>query len=147
MILTCFSKCNHLNSLSNLFTFALITVLWTNRIFFYSLHYIYLDWWWTQYHSPDNLLCCVHLHVIWWHSVTVGLFSRSAVSLQVSAGWKHGDSLDEQVKSHPLLKPYKALSEKVNSVSNGVLAAAVAMIECTAVAQVNTHSGWHHILH
>lgn len=31
----------------------------------------------------------------------------------MSAGWKHGDSLDEQAKTHPLLKPYKALSEKV----------------------------------
>ena len=35
------------------------------------------------------------------------------MSLQVSAGWKHGDSLDEQAKTHPLLKPYKALNEKV----------------------------------
>lgn len=35
--------------------------------------------------------------------------------LQVSAGWKHGDSLDEQSKTHPLLKPYKSLSEKVNT--------------------------------
>ncbi|XP_075893569.1 ryanodine receptor 3 isoform X4 [Nelusetta ayraudi] len=33
-------------------------------------------------------------------------------SEKVSAGWKHGDSVDEQVKCHPLLKPYKALSEK-----------------------------------
>lgn len=31
----------------------------------------------------------------------------------MSAGWKHGDSLDEQAKTHPLLKPYKSLSEKV----------------------------------
>uniref|UniRef100_A0A7N6BB89 Ryanodine receptor 3 n=1 Tax=Anabas testudineus TaxID=64144 RepID=A0A7N6BB89_ANATE len=31
---------------------------------------------------------------------------------KVSAGWKHGDSLDEQSKTHPLLKPYKSLSEK-----------------------------------
>ncbi|XP_029984596.1 ryanodine receptor 3 [Sphaeramia orbicularis] len=33
-------------------------------------------------------------------------------SEKVSAGWKLGDSIDEQAKSHPLLKPYKALSEK-----------------------------------
>ncbi|XP_031717450.1 ryanodine receptor 3 isoform X1 [Anarrhichthys ocellatus] len=33
-------------------------------------------------------------------------------SEKVSIGWKHGDSLDEQAKTHPLLKPYKALSEK-----------------------------------
>jgi len=32
----------------------------------------------------------------------------------MSAGWKHGDSVDEQAKTHPLLKPYKALSEKVH---------------------------------
>ncbi|XP_033991407.1 ryanodine receptor 3 isoform X2 [Trematomus bernacchii] len=31
---------------------------------------------------------------------------------KVSAGWKQGDSLDDQAKTHPLLKPYKALSEK-----------------------------------
>lgn len=41
----------------------------------------------------------------------------------MSAGWKHGDSVDEQVKCHPLLKPYKALSEKVNCLSDGALAA------------------------
>lgn len=39
--------------------------------------------------------------------------------LQVAAGWKHGDSLDEHTKSHPLLKPYKALTEKV--LDNGFL--------------------------
>ncbi|XP_037305738.2 ryanodine receptor 3 isoform X6 [Pungitius pungitius] len=33
-------------------------------------------------------------------------------SEKASAGWKHGDSLDERAKTHPLLKPYKALSEK-----------------------------------
>ncbi|XP_056284489.1 ryanodine receptor 3 [Pseudoliparis swirei] len=33
-------------------------------------------------------------------------------SEKVSAGWTHGDSLSEQAKTHPLLKPYKALSEK-----------------------------------
>lgn len=35
--------------------------------------------------------------------------------LQASAGWKHGDGLDERAKTHPLLKPYKALSEKVQA--------------------------------
>ncbi|XP_017267342.1 ryanodine receptor 3 isoform X1 [Kryptolebias marmoratus] len=33
-------------------------------------------------------------------------------SEKMSAGWKHGDGVDEQSKTHPLLKPYKALSEK-----------------------------------
>uniref|UniRef100_A0A3B4TQV3 Ryanodine receptor 3 n=1 Tax=Seriola dumerili TaxID=41447 RepID=A0A3B4TQV3_SERDU len=33
-------------------------------------------------------------------------------SEKVSAGWKNGDSVDEQAKTHPLLKPYKSLSEK-----------------------------------
>uniref|UniRef100_A0A7N8XJ13 Ryanodine receptor 3 n=1 Tax=Mastacembelus armatus TaxID=205130 RepID=A0A7N8XJ13_9TELE len=33
-------------------------------------------------------------------------------SEKVSAGWKHGDSLDETAKTHSLLKPYKSLSEK-----------------------------------
>ncbi|XP_061602252.1 ryanodine receptor 3 isoform X2 [Cololabis saira] len=31
---------------------------------------------------------------------------------KMSAGWKHGDNVDEQSKTHPLLKPYKSLSEK-----------------------------------
>lgn len=58
----------------------------------------------------------------------------------MSAGWKHGDSVDEQVKCHPLLKPYKALSEKVSSVSNGAPAAAGGVIQsCTAAA--HTQSG------
>lgn len=40
----------------------------------------------------------------------------SELLLQVSAGWKHGDGgVDEQAKSHPLLKSYKALSEKVQA--------------------------------
>uniref|UniRef100_H3CF57 Ryanodine receptor 3 n=1 Tax=Tetraodon nigroviridis TaxID=99883 RepID=H3CF57_TETNG len=33
-------------------------------------------------------------------------------SEKVSAGWKQGDSVNEHTKSHPLLKPYKALTEK-----------------------------------
>lgn len=33
----------------------------------------------------------------------------------MSAGWKHGDTVDEQAKTHPLLKPYKNLSEKVQA--------------------------------
>ncbi|XP_059897680.1 ryanodine receptor 3 isoform X2 [Gadus macrocephalus] len=33
-------------------------------------------------------------------------------SEKVSAGWTLGDSVDEQAKAHPLLKPYKSLSEK-----------------------------------
>nr|XP_061843137.1 ryanodine receptor 3-like [Nerophis lumbriciformis] len=33
-------------------------------------------------------------------------------SEKVSAGWKHGESMDELAKKHPLLKPYKALGEK-----------------------------------
>lgn len=39
--------------------------------------------------------------------------ANARMLLQVSAGWKHGDSVDEHTKSHPLLKPYKALTEKV----------------------------------
>ncbi|XP_033847359.1 ryanodine receptor 3 [Periophthalmus magnuspinnatus] len=33
-------------------------------------------------------------------------------SEKVSAGWKLGDNIDDQAKTHPLLKPYKSLSEK-----------------------------------
>ncbi|XP_061668950.1 ryanodine receptor 3 [Syngnathoides biaculeatus] len=31
---------------------------------------------------------------------------------KVSAGWKYGESMEEHAKKHPLLKPYKSLSEK-----------------------------------
>ncbi|KAM9420371.1 ryanodine receptor 3-like [Salvelinus alpinus] len=33
-------------------------------------------------------------------------------SEKVAAGWKMGESVDEKAKTHPLLKPYKSLSEK-----------------------------------
>ncbi|KAJ0060966.1 hypothetical protein NL108_003272, partial [Boleophthalmus pectinirostris] len=33
-------------------------------------------------------------------------------SEKVSAGWILGDSIDDQAKTHPLLKPYKSLNEK-----------------------------------
>uniref|UniRef100_A0A8C7M9G2 Ryanodine receptor 3 n=1 Tax=Oncorhynchus kisutch TaxID=8019 RepID=A0A8C7M9G2_ONCKI len=32
--------------------------------------------------------------------------------LQVTAGWKMGECVDDDAKTHPLLKPYKSLSEK-----------------------------------
>uniref|UniRef100_A0A8C9XBL5 Ryanodine receptor 3 n=1 Tax=Sander lucioperca TaxID=283035 RepID=A0A8C9XBL5_SANLU len=38
--------------------------------------------------------------------------SHDKWSSEKVTGWKHGDSLNEQAKTHPLLKPYKALSEK-----------------------------------
>ncbi|XP_077408297.1 ryanodine receptor 3 isoform X2 [Vanacampus margaritifer] len=33
-------------------------------------------------------------------------------SEKVSAGWKHGEGMDEHGKKHPLIKPYKTLGEK-----------------------------------
>ncbi|XP_064817176.1 ryanodine receptor 3-like, partial [Oncorhynchus masou masou] len=33
-------------------------------------------------------------------------------SEKVTAGWKMGESMDDKAKTHPLLKPYKLLSEK-----------------------------------
>uniref|UniRef100_A0A3B5AHK0 Ryanodine receptor 3 n=1 Tax=Stegastes partitus TaxID=144197 RepID=A0A3B5AHK0_9TELE len=38
--------------------------------------------------------------------------SHDKWSSEKVSGWKHGDNVDEQAKTHPLLKPYKALSEK-----------------------------------
>uniref|UniRef100_A0A674EGN7 Ryanodine receptor 3 n=1 Tax=Salmo trutta TaxID=8032 RepID=A0A674EGN7_SALTR len=32
--------------------------------------------------------------------------------MKVTAGWKMGESVDDKAKTHPLLKPYKSLSEK-----------------------------------
>lgn len=48
-----------------------------------------------------------------WNAVYYMAYNK--LSLQVSAGWKCGDSIDEQAKTHPLLKAYKALSEKVHA--------------------------------
>lgn len=45
----------------------------------------------------------------WWTALVL----NGGMLLQVSAGWKQGDSVNEHTKSHPLLKPYKALTEKV----------------------------------
>lgn len=33
--------------------------------------------------------------------------------LQSQNGWKYGISLDENVKTHPLIRPFKTLTEKV----------------------------------
>lgn len=35
------------------------------------------------------------------------------VLFQFGNGWVHGEQLSESAKVHPLLKPYRALSEKV----------------------------------
>lgn len=35
--------------------------------------------------------------------------------LQSQNGWKYGISLDENVKTHPLIRPFKTLTEKVRN--------------------------------
>ena len=35
--------------------------------------------------------------------------------LQSQNGWKYGISLDENVKTHPLIRPFKTLTEKVRT--------------------------------
>lgn len=35
--------------------------------------------------------------------------------LQSQNGWKYGISLDENVKTHPLIRPFKTLTEKVGN--------------------------------
>lgn len=32
---------------------------------------------------------------------------------QTNGGWKYGVSLDENMKTHPLIRPFKTLAEKV----------------------------------
>lgn len=36
--------------------------------------------------------------------------------LQVLLGWKYGDCVDEKAKTHPQLRTYKALTEKVQNI-------------------------------
>lgn len=37
---------------------------------------------------------------------------------QVLLGWKYGDCVDEKAKTHPQLRTYKALTEKVQYVQS-----------------------------
>lgn len=39
--------------------------------------------------------------------------SATVILAQLSTGWVHGELLCESTKTHPLLKPYKSLAEKV----------------------------------
>lgn len=39
--------------------------------------------------------------------------SECCIIGQFALGWSAGEKVDDQAKTHPLLKPYKALSEKV----------------------------------
>ena len=55
---------------------------------------------------------------------------------QLTAGWKLGEAVDEEAKTHPLLKPYKALNEKV--------------LHCTAAeagVAAGQHLGTAHVQH
>lgn len=35
--------------------------------------------------------------------------------VQVLLGWKHGETVDEKAKTHPMLRSYKSLTEKVQT--------------------------------
>lgn len=45
--------------------------------------------------------------------IVVTLLCPSVVVSQVLLGWKYGDGVDEKAKTHPQLRTYKALTEKV----------------------------------
>lgn len=38
-------------------------------------------------------------------------------AFQIQNNWSYGETLDENAKTHPMLRPYKTFSEKVNSLS------------------------------
>lgn len=44
------------------------------------------------------------------------LVDSSVLLPQVLLGWKYGDCVDEKAKTHPQLRTYKALTEKVQYV-------------------------------
>lgn len=48
--------------------------------------------------------------------IAITLVRPSVVVPQVLLGWKYGDSVDEKAKTHPQLRTYKALTEKVQYV-------------------------------
>lgn len=38
-------------------------------------------------------------------------------AFQIQNNWSYGETLDENAKTHPMLRPYKTFSEKVNLLS------------------------------
>lgn len=58
---------------------------------------------------PQYILYCIYYAETCWD------FEISLVHIvQFSSGWSYGEQICEISKSHPLLKPYKGLSEKVS---------------------------------
>lgn len=47
-------------------------------------------------------------------------------AFQIQNNWSYGETLDENAKTHPMLRPYKTFSEKVNSVSLSLI------LDCSA---------------
>lgn len=45
---------------------------------------------------------------------------------QIQNNWSYGETLDENAKTHPMLRPYKTFSEKVNSLSLSLI------LDCSA---------------
>lgn len=47
-------------------------------------------------------------------------------AFQIQNNWSYGETLDEIAKTHPMLRPYKTFSEKVNSLSLSLI------LDCSA---------------
>lgn len=41
------------------------------------------------------------------------LLPLSPLHLQIQNSWSYGENIDEELKTHPMLRPYKTFSEKV----------------------------------
>lgn len=42
-------------------------------------------------------------------------------AFQIQNNWSYGETLDENAKTHPMLRPYKTFSEKVNWLSRWLI--------------------------
>lgn len=45
----------------------------------------------------------------------------SPLHLQIQNNWSYGENIDEELKTHPMLRPYKTFSEKVSKSQGPVL--------------------------
>ena len=57
--------------------------------------------------------------------------SLYVIFCQFANGWVHGEQLCENSKVHPLLKPYRALAEKVHREICFYVCVSVCVCECT----------------
>lgn len=73
-------------------------------------HWAALGMGWQFDVTKENCLICSHSSMLFSFQWGFRLFF---LIFQTNSGWKYGVSLDENMKTHPLIRPFKTLAEKV----------------------------------